>query len=74
MIELARGLADRELSALAELESHAIAADGGRLKLEWGVLRSRSGNDVEDVLWWEGDRLAGFLGLYAFGSYDLPPG
>ncbi|MGO9975880.1 MAG: GNAT family N-acetyltransferase [Solirubrobacteraceae bacterium] len=68
MIELARGLRDRELSALAELESRVIAADGGRLKLEWGVLRSRSGEDVEDVLWWEGERLAGFLGLYAFGS------
>jgi GNAT superfamily N-acetyltransferase len=27
-------------------------------------LRHPSGQDVEDVLWWEGDRLLGFLGIY----------
>ena len=45
-----------------------VEADGGRLKLEWGMLRRRSGKRVEDLLWWEGDRLAGFLGFYGFGS------
>ena len=45
-----------------------VAADGGRLKLEWGTLRARSGDRVEDLLWWDGDRLAGFLGLYSFGA------
>jgi ribosomal protein S18 acetylase RimI-like enzyme len=30
--------------------------------------RSRSGDQVEDLLWWEGDRLLGFLGLYTFGT------
>ena len=43
-------------------------ADGGRLKLEWGMLRRRHGDRVEDLLWWEGDRLLGFLGFYGFGS------
>jgi ribosomal protein S18 acetylase RimI-like enzyme len=59
------------LNALADLERHVIAADGGRLKLEWGVLRSRAGQDVEDLLWWDGNRLLGFLGLYAFGPPTL---
>lgn len=68
VIEFARGLSDRDLRALAELELRVIAADGGRLKLEWGALRARGGRDVEDFVWWEGDRLVGFLGLYAFGS------
>jgi ribosomal protein S18 acetylase RimI-like enzyme len=68
MLELARGLSARDLRALAELEVRAVAADGGRLKLEWGVLRARAGEDVEDFLWWEADRLLGFLGLYAFGG------
>ncbi len=68
MLELARGLSPRGQSALADLEQRVIAADGGRLKLEWGVLRSRAGRDVEDFLWWESDRLLGFLGLYAFGG------
>ncbi len=45
-----------------------VEADGGRLKLEWATLRGRSGDRVEDLLWWEGDRLAGFLGFYAYGS------
>lgn len=45
-----------------------VEADGGRLKLAWGTLRRRSGDRVEDLLWWEGDRLLGFLGFYRFGS------
>ena len=59
MIELARGLSPGDLRELAELEVRVLAADGGRLKLEWRVLRSRAGQDVEDVLWWEEDRLSG---------------
>ena len=45
-----------------------MLADGGRLKLEWSTLTSRSGNGVDDVLWWEDGRLIGFVGLYAFGG------
>lgn len=45
-----------------------LEADGGRLKLEWDNLRSRSGDRVEDLLWWEGERLLGFLGIYTFGA------
>jgi ribosomal protein S18 acetylase RimI-like enzyme len=56
------------LDAIAELEQRVIEADGGRLKLEWGRLRGRSGDRAEDLLWWEGDRLLGFLGIYGFGS------
>jgi ribosomal protein S18 acetylase RimI-like enzyme len=68
MIELARGLSDRALRELAALERRVLEVDGGRLKLEWGVLRARAGDDVEDLLWWDDDRLTGFLGLYAFGG------
>jgi ribosomal protein S18 acetylase RimI-like enzyme len=68
MVQLARGLSDDDLQAVAELERRTVAADGGRLKLEWGVLRARAGQDVEDFLWWEDERLLGFLGLYAFGA------
>ena len=45
-----------------------LEADGGRLKLEWGTLRRRRGDRVEDLLWWEDDRLLGFLGIYGFES------
>jgi len=56
---------------LAELEMRTLDVDGGRLKLEWGVLNARAGHVVEDLLWWNGDRLLGFLGLYAFGSHPV---
>lgn len=68
MIEFARGLSPGALRELADLEARVVAADGGRLKLEWGVLRTRAGADVEDLLWWGQDGLLGFLGLYAFGA------
>ena len=68
MLERAAGLSPEALDAIADLERRVIDADGGRLKLEWGTLRRRSGEQVEDLLWWEGDRLAGFLGLYPYGE------
>jgi ribosomal protein S18 acetylase RimI-like enzyme len=64
MLEHADALNTRALGALAELEERVIAADGGRLKLEWGVLRS--GRNVDGFLWWDEERLLGFLGLYSF--------
>lgn len=67
MLELAKGLTAAQLDAIAALERRVVAADGGRLKLEWGVLRGRSGDRVDDLLWWDGDQLVGFLGIYAFG-------
>ena len=68
MLEFAAGLASGALQAIAELERRVIEADGGRLKLEWGRLHRRSGDRVEDLLWWEDDRLVGFLGFYGFES------
>jgi len=67
VLELARGLSASALEALADLEARTVAVDGGRLKLEWGTLRARAGREVDDLVWWGGGRLLGFLGLYAFG-------
>ncbi len=68
MLEPAQGLSPETLEALAELEVDTVAADGGRLKLEWSTLRSRSGDEVNDLLWWEQGKLVGFIGLYTFGA------
>jgi ribosomal protein S18 acetylase RimI-like enzyme len=68
VLEQAAGLTPGALQAVAELERQVVEADGGRLKLEWNNLRSRSGDRVEDLLWWEGKRLLGFLGIYTFGE------
>lgn len=72
MLCAASGLTDADLVAIADLERRVIACDGGRLKLEWGVLRSRSGTQVDDLLWRDSfDRVTGFVGFYSFGSADL---
>jgi ribosomal protein S18 acetylase RimI-like enzyme len=68
VLERAAGLTPGDLQAVAELERQVAKADGGRLKLEWDSLRSRSGDRVEDLLWWEDERLLGFLGIYTFGE------
>jgi mycothiol synthase len=64
MIRHARGLSGDELDAIAALERRVVEHDGGRLKLEWGSLRHRSGDWVEDLLAFEGERLVGFIGIY----------
>jgi ribosomal protein S18 acetylase RimI-like enzyme len=66
VIERVRGLSAGQLEGVAALEDRVVAADGGRLKLEWGVLRRRSGREVEDLLWCDGPRVIGYLGLYGF--------
>jgi ribosomal protein S18 acetylase RimI-like enzyme len=53
------------------LERRVVEADGGRLKLEWGVLDGLRTGDQDDArlaLWQDGDRVLGFVGLYAFGD------
>jgi ribosomal protein S18 acetylase RimI-like enzyme len=69
-IEPATGLSTAQLAAVAELERRVLAHDGGRLKLEWGALRSRPGDRVNDFLWWapDGEPLLGFCGIYRFGN------
>jgi ribosomal protein S18 acetylase RimI-like enzyme len=71
VIELAHGLPERARQAISDLEKRVLAADGGRLKLEWRALESRDRQEVNDVLWWDGERLLGFLGLYAYGGHAV---
>jgi len=71
VVELSTGLSAAALDAIADLERRVVAADGGRLKLEWNALRHRSGPEVDDVLWWDGERLLGFLGIYSHGAPTL---
>ena len=70
-VEPARGLSPDQLQAITALEQRVVAHDGGRLKLEWGRLRRRSGEQAEDVLASEGDELVGFIGLYGPGAPQI---
>jgi ribosomal protein S18 acetylase RimI-like enzyme len=83
MITAAKGLTRPQLEAISELEARVVAADGGRLKLEAGVLGARSKDQVRDFLCWSGagngaaqpteeadrgHRLLGFGGIYMFAG------
>jgi ribosomal protein S18 acetylase RimI-like enzyme len=68
VIESRRTLSAADLAAIADLDRRVVAADGGRLKLEWGALRSRAGERPSDFLAVEDGRLLGFAGIYAFGG------
>jgi ribosomal protein S18 acetylase RimI-like enzyme len=71
MIEVSQGLSKPALDAIADLERRTVAHDGGRLKLEWASLNRRSVSEQNDVLWWDGSRLLGFLGLYCFDGRNV---
>lgn len=71
MIEQAHGLTDTALEAIAGLERRVVAADGGRLKLEWATLRRRPRDEVRDLLCWQDGQLLGFLGFYTFGHASI---
>jgi len=58
------GLRPEDLRAIEDLAAACVAVDGGRLKLERGVLQSRPPDRVNDFLWMGEQGLLGFLGLY----------
>jgi ribosomal protein S18 acetylase RimI-like enzyme len=54
-----------------DLEHRVVSADGGRLKLEWGVLDSWAGDGSTEqrvAVFAEDGRALGFAGRYAFGD------
>jgi ribosomal protein S18 acetylase RimI-like enzyme len=71
VVDRSAGLSPSTLEAIAGLERRVVAADGGRLKLEWNALRHRAGRDVEDLLWWSDGQLLGFLGIYSHSALVL---
>jgi len=60
------GLRPEDVHAIEELAKACVALDGGRLKLERDVLRSRPLDRVNDFLWTAERGLVGFLGLYGY--------
>jgi ribosomal protein S18 acetylase RimI-like enzyme len=71
MIEVPHGLSATVLDAISALERRTVAHDGGRLKLEWATLTNRSAEQQNDLLWWDGSQLLGFLGLYCFDGRNV---
>jgi len=71
VLQPSRGLTATALAAVTALEQEVLAHDGGRLKLEPGVLATRPDDRVQDLLWWEDDRLVGYVGLQRFGTHPV---
>ncbi len=69
--ESSRALSPTELHAVERLEEACLAVDGGRLKLEFRTLRSRSGEHPSDFTCCDGNELVGFLGLYQWRAGEI---
>lgn len=69
--DTSRALSAGELGAVERLEEACIAADGGRLKLEFRTLHNRSGDRPSDFTCWVADELVGFLGLYQWRAGEI---
>jgi ribosomal protein S18 acetylase RimI-like enzyme len=59
-----------ELEEIKELELICVKHDGIEMKLNWSMLSKRRGSEVNDLLYYEDGRLAGFLGIYFFGRTE----
>lgn len=61
---LARGLSDNELQDIRELEKTCCQNEKLNMKLNWDMLQKRHSGENNDLLYYDDNRLIGFLGLY----------
>jgi ribosomal protein S18 acetylase RimI-like enzyme len=61
-----QGLTRTELAEIEQLATVCNQHEGLDLKLNWSILRSRPQNETSDFLYYEDDRLIGFLPLFSF--------
>ena len=61
---LASGLSDDKLQSIRELEKACCQYEKLNMKLNWDMLEKRSYEEVNDILYYDDNRLIGFLGLY----------
>ncbi|MFF2889394.1 GNAT family N-acetyltransferase [Paenibacillus sp. NPDC057967] len=64
-------LNDTELDAIGLLADTCNRHEGIELKLNWNMLRERSGTETSDFLYYQSGRLVGFLGIYQFQSTEV---
>jgi ribosomal protein S18 acetylase RimI-like enzyme len=67
-IEVVRMLTHEELAAIKELQAVCEKDGGFDLKLNYDMLENRTGQEKEDFLHYEDNKLVGFLGSYDFGN------
>ena len=69
-LEQRSGLTDIQLDHIRRLEQVCNAFEGLAMKLNWGRLRRRPTDQVNDFLFFEEDELAGFLALYSYSKAE----
>lgn len=63
-LQLMRGLGERELGEIRQLEEACRGGGVLDMKLNWEMLQSRPAAEINDLLYYEDGRLVGFMGLY----------
>ncbi|MEH7343505.1 GNAT family N-acetyltransferase [Bacillus sp. JJ1532] len=61
-------LTSKQLTDIKELQQACEASESFELKLNWDMLKTRTGKDKEDFFYYEDEKLVGFIGLYGFGN------
>ncbi|MFC5450468.1 GNAT family N-acetyltransferase [Paenibacillus aestuarii] len=65
------GMSAQELEAVRELWRVCNEAEQIDIKLNWSTLSTRSPGITNDFLYYENDRVVGFLGIYSFLSTEV---
>lgn len=63
----------QELNEIHLLEAECSKKEQGKLhmKLNWEMLNERIGHETNDFLFYEDEKLVGFLGMYGFGRDEI---
>lgn len=67
----AAALSQDELSNIRQLADKCNKEENIELKLNWDMLRERSGQEIHDYLFYDNGDLVGFLGIYQFHSKEV---
>jgi len=63
-------LTPEEIAEIEQLARLCDAHDHATMRVNWGSLTSRSGNELNDFLYYQDGRLVGTLSLYVFGGSE----
>lgn len=69
-LEPSPGLSPRQLDDIRRLEERCNAFEGLTMKLNWSRLKNRPPDEINDFLFYAGDRLVGYLALYVFNPRE----
>lgn len=65
------GLTTAQLAQIRQLENECNRFEGLKMRLNWLSLETRPVDQINDFLMVEGDRLVGYLALYAFNQKEV---